>query len=293
MAKGKKRIKIGKIVLLALIYLFFTTLIGFIMLYVTLPNVSKLKGSIRIERKVLDESGRNYTSFSYTVGEKNANFVPLGNISGHLIHAVLAAEDIEFYSHNGFNFTEIWNSVKKNLKKGKPVRGGSTITMQLMKNLYLTGEKNYLRKLREAMLTFKAENTLSKKRILELYLNSIEWGWGIYGIKMAAKAYFRKSPADLNPSESAYLAVILPSPRRYSKAEKGSRLASYLSKRQEVILRWMEKVGYIKPSETEEIPISIDREAAEKMAEEKTTEEQELLKSMEGFNPDEAFENNQ
>ena len=145
-----------------------------------------------------------------------------------------------------------------------------------MKNIYLSGEKTLFRKLSEAALTFKAELTLSKDRILELYLNVIEWGWGIYGAKMAAAAYFKKSPSELSPMESAYLAAIIPAPRRYGQAKKGSDLEKYVEKRRNTILWWMGKAGYLDLKD-------------EKTADKKDAGAKEIISIMEKFQPEEAF----
>jgi len=137
-------------------------------------------------------------------------------ISNNLKRSVLAAEDDTFFNHHGFNWTEIkkiYNSMKKT-KKIK--RGGSTITQQLAKNLYLGPEKTIFRKIKEAIITVSLEKTLPKKRILELYLNLIEWGPGIFGIEAASQFYYHKSAHDLTLQESAYLAAIIPNPLKYS-----------------------------------------------------------------------------
>lgn len=142
-------------------------------------------------------------------------WVPLDRIPGQLVEAVVVAEDGTFYSHGGFDWFEMRESVNKNVKEGRIARGGSTITQQLAKNLYLSTSKDPVRKLKEAVITMLLERSLSKGRIIELYLNVIEWGRGIFGAEAAAQAYFRKSCAELNPDECARLAAVIPSPLRH------------------------------------------------------------------------------
>ena len=145
------------------------------------------------------------------------------------------SEDASFYQHHGFDWEGLQAAFNRNWAKGKLQRGGSTLTQQLAKNLYLSPDKNLFRKGHEAMLTWKMERTLPKKRILELYLNVVEWGHGVYGAEAAARHHFGKSAEDLSPAEAALLAAMLPSPRRYDPI----KLTPYLSKRQAQILKWM------------------------------------------------------
>ena len=162
-------------------------------------------------------------------------WVPLAHMSPHLLRAVLVAEDAAFYRHKGFDWDGLKDALTRNWEKGQLRRGGSTITQQLAKNLYLSPDKNLFRKGHEAMLARELERTLPKKRILELYLNVAEWGHGVFGAEAAARHHFGKSAADLSPEEAALLAAMLPSPRRYDPL----RLTPYLSKRQAQILKLM------------------------------------------------------
>lgn len=146
-----------------------------------------------------------------------ASYSRLKEISPFLQKTVIISEDGSFYAHHGFDFEEMKRSLKKNLAVGHFARGGSTLTQQLAKNLFLTEEKTMLRKLKEAVITLRLEQTLNKKEILEKYLNVVHWGPQVFGIKSAAKFYFKKSPAELNLVESAFLAMLLPSPVKYSK----------------------------------------------------------------------------
>ena len=164
-------------------------------------------------------------------------WVPLARISPHLQRAVIVAEDASFYRHRGFDWEGLREAVTRDWEKGQLRRGGSTITQQLVKNLYLSPEKSLFRKAHEAMLVWELERALPKKRILELYLNVAEWGQGVFGAEAAARRHFGKAAEDLNPDEAALLAALLPSPRRYDPL----RLTPYLSKRQAQILRWMKE----------------------------------------------------
>lgn len=186
-------------------------------------------------------------------------WVPLERISPHLARAVLAGEDVNFASHNGFDYEAIqkaWDDAKKASEKEAKEegeedasswipdmkhfkRGGSTVTQQLAKNLYLSSERSFARKLREAVYTYFMERSLPKCRILEIYLNVIEWGDGVYGAEAAAQTYFRKPAANLTPQEAAYLAAMIPSPLNVFNPQKNPRR---VQRRQRVILRGINHV---------------------------------------------------
>jgi monofunctional biosynthetic peptidoglycan transglycosylase len=155
------------------------------------------------------------------IQEKNSDaelrhkWVPYENISIHLKRAIVAAEDSKFLNHEGFDIEGIQTAVKKNIKKGRLVAGGSTISQQLAKNLFLSADKSFIRKGQEAIITLMIESTWSKRRILEVYLNIIEWGDGIYGAEAASRRYFRKSAAGLTAGQAAALGAMVPNPRWY------------------------------------------------------------------------------
>ena len=172
-------------------------------------------------------------------------WVPLTQVSERVIQAVRMGEDAAFFSHSGFDFHEIRESVRKNVQRGEYARGASTITQQLAKNLFLSNEKSLQRKLKEAILTYRLENALSKKRILELYLNVIEWGDGIYGIEAAARTYYGKPAAYLDAAEAALLAAMIPNPRQLNPAKRFDSLKV----RQERILGWMARAGFLTEEE--------------------------------------------
>jgi len=144
-------------------------------------------------------------------------WVPYEKISMNLKRAVVAAEDDKFMEHNGFDWAGIESALKKNQRKGKKVAGGSTITQQLAKNLFLSPSRSYLRKIQEAVITVIIETVWDKRRILEVYLNVVEWGGGVFGAEAGARRHFSQSAAYLSESQAARMAVMLPSPRRFEK----------------------------------------------------------------------------
>lgn len=164
-----------------------------------------------------DPLARNFPQLTHQKCEVQPRFIPLRDISEPLYRAVLLLEDSRFWEHRGFDFFEIKTAVKQSLKSGRRLRGASTLTQQLAKNLYLTSERSFLRKFVEALITLKLEASLSKRRILELYLNVIDWGRCTIGIEMATRTYFLKKPKDLTLKEAVFLAAIIPNPARFSQ----------------------------------------------------------------------------
>ena len=144
-------------------------------------------------------------------------WVPYNRISNYLKRAMIAAEDAKFIEHEGFDWEGIQLALDKNWKRGRTVAGGSTITQQLAKNLFLSPSKNYLRKGEEALITLMLESSMDKERILELYLNVIEWGSGVFGAEAAAHRYFGVHAADLSAEQAARLAAMAPNPRFYER----------------------------------------------------------------------------
>jgi monofunctional biosynthetic peptidoglycan transglycosylase len=171
-------------------------------------------------------------------------WAPLSRISPYLANAVIISEDDKFWQHKGFDWQAIKEAYERNARRKEVHFGGSTITQQLVKNLFLSPSRNLIRKAREAILTWRLERVLTKKRILELYLNVVEWGDGIYGAEAASAYYFQKPASDLSADESARLAAILPIPRRYTPLK--IRTSAYLARRSEEILAVMEKRGLIR-----------------------------------------------
>jgi monofunctional glycosyltransferase len=149
--------------------------------------------------------------------ELKYQWVNYDKISRHLKRAMIAAEDSKFVEHEGFDWEGIQVAMEKNQKRGRYVAGGSTITQQLAKNLFLSPNKSYLRKGQEAIITLMLEYTLDKERILELYLNVIEWGNGIFGAEAASRRYFGVSASQLSAEQAARLAAMAPNPRFYER----------------------------------------------------------------------------
>lgn len=207
-------------------------------LRVTNPTVTALMETRQIQAKA---KGRTI--------EHHWTWVPLSRISPSLRQAVVEGEDASFFTHEGFDWEGIKDAALHNLEAGKLKRGGSTITQQLAKNLYLSSERSLLRKAREALITRSLEQHLTKERILELYLNVAEWGHDVYGAEAAARHHFKKSSRDLTADEAAWLAAILPAPRRYDPIRK----TNFLARRHNRILKQITR-GSPQPPQLEPAP---------------------------------------
>ena len=226
--------------------------------WLTFPNIAWLKDhnpetTAMIETRAREARARGEEP------KRIQEWVPLEKISPNLQRAVLAGEDKNFATHHGFDYDAIEKAWEEGQKQTQQEagndqsswlpdfssfrRGGSTISQQLAKNLYLSNERSIIRKIREAIITYFMERTLSKRRILEIYLNIIEWGDGIYGAEAAAQTYFHKHASDLSPSEAAFLSAMIPSPLNIFNPQKNPRR---LARRQKIILRGM---PYIKMPE--------------------------------------------
>jgi monofunctional biosynthetic peptidoglycan transglycosylase len=181
--------------------------------------------------------------------KKPRNWTRLRNISKYAIGAVVVSEDWAFHQHRGLDFREIRRSLEKNVRKGRYARGASTITQQVAKNVFLSQEKTLWRKIREILLAIRMERTLKKSRILEIYLNVVEWDRGVYGIYQAANHYFDKHPSQLKPKEAAFLAMLLPSPRKYSESFRKQELSAFAEKQTGIILSKMVQAGFVSEAE--------------------------------------------
>jgi monofunctional biosynthetic peptidoglycan transglycosylase len=186
------------------------------------------------------------------------SYTPLRQISPFMISSVLLSEDASFYQHNGFDFAEIKNSFQRNLSEGEFARGGSTITQQLVKNVFLSPDKTLTRKLKEAILTYDVERHFKKNEILERYLNVVEFGPNLYGIRAAARYYFGKTPSELNVLESAFLTSLLPNPKKYSVSHRKNKLTPYMRNRVLVISGKLRATGRISDSEYQSARASVD-----------------------------------
>jgi monofunctional biosynthetic peptidoglycan transglycosylase len=220
----------------------------FIVFQFVYPDVSELKKKnpgktsfMAYREKEWKREGRRYRI--------NQKWVPMSAISPYLVKAVLIGEDDKFWSHEGFDYEAMQKALEKDIKAKKFKLGGSTISQQLSKNLYLSPSKNPLRKIREAIITWRMENALSKKRILEVYLNIAEWGdGGIFGIEAASRAYYGKSASALGPEEAARLAAVLPNPRKFNPLGN----SRYVVHRSSLIYNIMVRRGIVIP-EFEEV----------------------------------------
>jgi monofunctional biosynthetic peptidoglycan transglycosylase len=167
--------------------------------------------------------------------ELKHRWVPYERISVNLTRAVITAEDARFAEHEGVDWEAIEKAYKDNARRGRPARGGSTITQQLAKNLFLSPERSYVRKAQELVITYMIEAFWDKRRILEVYLNVVEWGEGVFGAEAAARHYFGTSAGQLGAEQAARLAAFLPNPKRYGRVRSGP----YLDGRTGAILRYM------------------------------------------------------
>ncbi len=210
-----------------------------------LPDVSELKKKNPRETSFMLIKERQALAQGKKLG-RTMIWTGWDGISENLKHAVLVSEDGGFYRHKGVDWESTRKALETDWKKRRLAKGGSTITQQLARNLYLSPSKNPLRKIKEMLIARRLEKELGKRRIFEIYLNVAEWGRGIYGAEAASRAYFGKSAADLAPEEAAALAAALPSPRRYSPV-KGTK---FMEGRKSAIVARMRASGYL-PEETD------------------------------------------
>jgi monofunctional biosynthetic peptidoglycan transglycosylase len=202
--------------------------------WATLPDVSPLKGSFPKTTAFMERRKAQLRREGKPAGI-DYHPVPLSRISPHMQRAAIVAEDARFWQHEGVDWEAAREALEKNFEKGRIKAGGSTITQQLAKNLYLSPSRTPWRKLRELAITARLERQLSKRRILELYLNVAEFGQRTWGVEAAARRYFGKSAAELTREEAATLAAMLPSPRIYDPLRHPARV----QRRAKRILRWM------------------------------------------------------
>jgi monofunctional glycosyltransferase len=211
----------------------------FAYVYLTIPDVRDLRTTNPSTTAFMELRAREARAKGQQP-RRIQRWVSYRNISPELKRAVLVAEDSAFWQHDGVDYDQLQESIEADWAKGQFLRGGSTITQQLAKNLYLSPSKNPLRKVRELIIARRLEAELKKARILELYLNLIEWGDGIYGAEAAARNYFQTSAGALGPTESALLAAAIINPRVYNPGKPNGRLV----RRQQLILR---RMGVVTP----------------------------------------------
>ena len=197
-----------------------------------------------VQSKINAQKKANYK----IVIKKPYKWIKLNKINKNAYRAIMISEDSFFYKHNGVDLSQVTEAVKEKIN-GKRMRGASTITQQVVKNLFLTPDKNIWRKLKEMGFSVYLEKNVSKNKILELYLNIIEYGPGIYGIDAAAEHYFKKSPEDLTAKEGAFLAMLLPNPKSYGESFKKGKLTPYAKKTMENIIKKMQVAKFIDKEE--------------------------------------------
>jgi membrane peptidoglycan carboxypeptidase len=218
-------------------------LVGLATSFRNLPDVRVLRGYVPTETSyIYDVKGKSLASLH---GEANREVVKLDKISPILKRAVLAMEDSHFYLHHGINPNSVGRALLANWERGTVVEGGSTLTMQLVKNLFLSQKRQFSRKIAEAVMAIRIEQIFNKDQILEMYLNQIYWGHNNYGIQTAAESYFGKSAGKLNLAESAMLAGLIQSPEEYSP------FVNYkvAKERQSIVLTRMRELGWITAAE--------------------------------------------
>lgn len=212
----------------------------FVALLWFIPPVWMLKGSPVTVTRYLKKG-----TVEAKVGPDEKDWIPIRTVSRHVLNAIVVAEDGRFYQHEGLDFTEILNSVALNMKKGRYVRGGSTITQQVVKVAFLSRDKTLVRKVREAIGALLLEKILTKDEILEWYINLVEFGDGVYGIKAAAKHYFAIKPELLTIEQGANLALVLPSPNAWSVGLRRRELTPFGHRRYARIITAMRQAGLI------------------------------------------------
>lgn len=234
-ARRKRRVK--RTILLILIYA--AILYGLFFVYnffFNLPDVKVVQDHYPIIESLQSKK------FEKT---KPKNWVDIKTLPKKVYGAMIVSEDWEFFHHQGFDLPQMQGALIEDLKTGSFKRGGSTITQQVVKNLFLTSEKTLMRKYKELILSTELEETYDKFKILELYLNIAEMGQGIFGLESAAQHYFKKHAKDLRPKEAAFIAMLLPSPKRYSVSFRKKELTKYANRIIDSILNKMQKGGFI------------------------------------------------
>ena len=215
---------------------------------VHLPDLERLKNSY----PVVQYQGPKQP-FSYTLETtRPKGWRGLHELPERAVGAIVISEDWAFFDHSGFDWRQMREALTVDLKRGKFARGASTITQQVVKNLFLTHEKSVVRKALELVLAIQLDEFLSKERILEIYLNIAEWGEGIFGIEQASQMYFAKPATQLSPREGAFLAMLLPSPKRYSQSFRDHALSPYASRTIYAILGKLLQAGIISDDEHNE-----------------------------------------
>jgi monofunctional biosynthetic peptidoglycan transglycosylase len=212
------------------------------------PDVSLLKDHFPKVTYLPAPKGKQKGVSSFTISlvpRRPAGWVSLSEVSREAIGAVIVSEDWAFYQHPGYDARMIREAIKEDLEEGSFARGASTLTQQVVKNVFLSSEKSIVRKIKELVLAVRLEKVVGKRKILETYLNIAEWGEGLFGIRQAAQFYFKKGPAELTAKEGAFLAMLLPSPKRYSQSYRRGELTPYARSTIQRIIVKMLKARYL------------------------------------------------
>jgi membrane peptidoglycan carboxypeptidase len=215
--------------------------------FTNVPDFRQMRDQVKVPI-YLPNGERSYR----WVGPKAPDWVPIRRFANSVLSAVIASEDTTFYIHKGVDYHELQEAIKKDLEEKRWARGASTLTQQLIKNVYLSRQKTLWRKLKEFLWAQALEKVLSKSEILCFYVNMVEWGPGIYGIKAAARHYISAAPSELTPRESAFLAMLLPSPVKYHRYFAKRHMSAWATGRVNRILMVMNSMGFLEDYEYEQ-----------------------------------------
>jgi monofunctional biosynthetic peptidoglycan transglycosylase len=233
-------------------FLVFWTIIFILAFQFSAPFIQSLYSITKIKESTFNIKVQNNSALYELTSTPAPSWVPLSKISKKLQAAIIASEDGKFYIHPGYDLDQFTDAMNETIKYKKKLRGASTITQQLAKNLYLNRKKNLGRKFQELVFAIMIEKYTDKQKILETYLNIIEFGQGLFGIENASRFYFFKPASKLSARESAFLAMLLPSPIKYSKSFKNKYLSPFAKKSIDSILLKMRQAGAVSEVEFEE-----------------------------------------
>lgn len=242
----EKKSRKALVFLLSIVGVLFLIPLLYFFLIIPRANIQKLaKGYVEIK---VTKEGVVYTQ----TDKKPQNWVSYNDVNYVALHALVVSEDWLFYDHKGYDFEQMKKAFEDTIEKGERLRGASTISQQVAKNLFLSSERSFLRKFNELIFAVYMERHLSKQKILEVYMNIIEFGPSLYGIKPASKKYFNKIPKDLTAREGAFLAMLLPNPKKYSQSFREGKLTEFAQATIDEILDKMVQAKYLKAEDLEE-----------------------------------------
>lgn len=246
MSEEQKKPSKALVIVLSIVGAFLLIPVLYYLLVIPRQKILDLKtGFVEVE---VTKDGVKYTPTQ----KKPKNWVLHSEVNYVALHAIVVSEDWLFYEHKGYDLEQMKKALEDTVEKGEKLRGASTISQQVVKNLYLTQERSFLRKFNELIFSVYMERHLSKAKILEIYMNIVEFGPELYGIKPASQKYFQKLPKDLSPREGAFLAMLLPNPKKYSQSFRQKKLTDYAQATIDEILEKMVVAGYLKREDLEE-----------------------------------------